>query len=160
MSRPRVLLVSLLVQLAASCPAVAAPDWDRVANVKAAAKQIGEIQAQGGADQAFRFIVACYKTHGLASNYSKAFEGCIAQDFMLTQALALIYARVDPAQLQKLGAPTREQLQQTMNQRVNGAFANYQIPAREGLALKAIVDKHGLPVFFNIVFPKQGGAKP
>ena len=143
-----------------SGPARAAPayDWDRVANVKNAATQIGEIQARGGADQAFRFISACYKTHSLASAYSRPFESCIAQDFMLTQALALIYEKVKPAVLQKMGAPTRDMLQQALNQRVNAAYANYAMEPGEGHALKAIVDEHGMPVFFKLVFPDKAGA--
>ena len=142
----------------------AAPDWDRVANVKSAAAQIAEIQAQGGADRAFNFIAACYKTHGLASAYSKAFEGCIAQDVMLTQALALIYEKIDPEMLRKKGAPTRDQLVASLNQRINGAFGQYGLPASEWEALKKIVEQHGLPVFFKIVFPEKPGggekAKP
>ena len=136
----------------------AAPDWDRVANVKSAAAQIAEIQAQGGADRAFNFIAACYKTHGLASAYSKAFEGCIAQDVMLTQALALIYEKIDPEMLRKKGAPTRDQLVASLNQRINGAFGQYGLPASEWEALKKIVEQHGLPVFFKIVFPEKTGS--
>ena len=132
----------------------AVPDWDRVANVKHAAEQIGDIQAKGGAERAFRFITACYKTHSLASAYSRPFESCIAQDFMLSQTLALIYERLDPAVLKRIGVPTKDMLQQSLNQRVNGAYANYQMPPSEGYALKAIVDEHGMPVFFKYVFPK------
>ena len=136
----------------------AAPGWDRVANVKSAAAQIAEIQAQGGADRAFQFIAACYKTHGLASAYSKAFEGCIAQDVMLTQALALIYEKIDPEMLRKKGAPTRDQLVASLNQRINGAFGQYGLPASEWEALEKIVEQHGLPVFFKIVFPEKPGS--
>ena len=154
--------IALLAWIGCCGPAAAGaaspPDWDRVANVKHAAEVLGEIQAQGGADQAFRFISACYKTHSLAAAYSRAFESCIAQDFMLSQTLALIYDRIDPAVLKRMGAPTRDILQQTLNQRVNGAYATYEMPPSEGNALKAIVDEHGMPVFFKFVFPKGQGA--
>jgi hypothetical protein len=133
-------------------------DWDRIENVKQAAVKIGEIQSRQGAEQAYKFIAACYKTHGLASAYSRAFESCIAQDFMVTQAMALVYEKVDPAALQKMRAPTRDQLQAALNQRVNGAYATYQMQGSEGLALKDIVDQHGMPVFFTYVFPTKDGA--
>jgi hypothetical protein len=159
LKRASSLAVAFLLTLSpvGSVSATAAPDWDRVANVKRAAEQIGEIQARGGADQAFRFITACYKTHSLASAYSRPFESCIAQDFMLTQALALIYDKVKPAVLKKMGAPTRDMLQYALNQRVNAAYANYSMEPGEGHALKAIVDEHGMPLFFKLVFPDKGG---
>ena len=158
--------MALLAWIACCGPAAAGyaspPDWDRVANVKHAAGLLGAIQAQGGADRAFQFISACYKTHSLAAAYSRAFESCIAQDFMLSQTLAVIYDRLDPAVLQKMGAPTRDMIQQALNQRVNGAYAVYEMPASEGYALKAIVDQHGMPVFFKYVFPdrSKNGSPP
>ena len=153
----RTVVAALVLNLAVG-PAIAAgkADWDRADNVKAAAKQIGEIQASQGADKAFKFVTDCYRTHGLAANYSKAFEGCIAQDLMLMEALAAIYGRVDPQVLRKSGAPSVEQLQQALSQRMSGAYATYNMPASEGLALKKIVDTHGMPVFIRIVFPKAG----
>jgi hypothetical protein len=154
----RVIALGLVAAMVFQPANAATPiDWDRVENVRQAAAKLGEIQARQGADQAFRFITACYKTHGLASAYSRAFESCIAQDFMLTQALALIYERIDPAKLKTMGAPTRELLQQSLNQRVSGAYANYEMAPSEGLTLKAIVDEHGLPIFMKAVFPAKGG---
>ncbi len=160
MTRARRMVAAIAILTGLSCPATAAPDWDRVANVKAAAQQIGEIQARGGAEQAFKFITACYKTHGLASKYSKAFEGCIAQDVMLMQALSLIYDRVDPALLEKRGAPTPAQLQRSLNQRVSGAFAQYEIPATEAPVLQKLISQHGMPIFVKIVFPDAAPAQP
>lgn len=141
----------------AIAPARAAPptyDWDRVANVKVAAKQIGEIQVAQGADKAFEFINNCYKTHSLAASYSKYFEGCIAQDLMLMEALAAIYSRVPPDRLRRTGAPSVELLQRSLNQRIAGAYGTYNIPPTEVQSLKKIVDSHGMPVFLKIVFPK------
>jgi hypothetical protein len=155
-------LLSAAVSLAAASAASAAPasyDWDRVANVRVAAKQIGEIQVAQGADKAFEFINNCYKTHSLANAYSKYFEGCIAQDLMLMEALAAIYSRVAPDQLRKTGAPTVQQLQQALNHRIAGAYATYDMPPTEVQGLKKIVDTHGMPVFLKIVFPKTGNAE-
>jgi len=129
-------------------------DWDRIANVKDAARQIGEIQAAQGVDKAFVFITNCYKTHSLGSTFSKYFEGCIAQDLMLMEALAAIYSRVDPEQLRRTGSPSVPQLQAALNHRLGSAYATYNIPPTEAEALKKIVDTHGMPVFLKIVFPK------
>src|SRR5262249_39364288 len=70
------------------------PDWDQAANIKDAALRLAEMQRTQGATRAFEFINACYKTHSLSSNYTKAFEACIAQDYLETQVLALIYSRM------------------------------------------------------------------
>lgn len=153
---------ALAASVLAVTPAHAVPpsyDWDRVANIKVAAKQIGEIQATQGADKAIEFINNCYKTHSLAASYSKYFEGCIAQDLMLMEALAAVYSRVAPDALRKTGAPSVEQLQRSLNNRIAGAYATYEIAPTEVQGLKKIVDTHGMPVFLKIVFPKSGAAQ-
>lgn len=150
----RLLSAALLCAVAPAASA-AKPDWDQVANVKEAATRLGKIQRRQGATKAFEFIVACYKTHGASSKYSKYFEACIAQDYIHTQTLALIYSRVPPAQLKKLRAPSPQLLAQAMGQRVAGAFAKYDIPPADADAFKKIVDKHGFAPFNDIVFPKK-----
>jgi hypothetical protein len=137
-------------------------DWDQVANIKEAATHLGNIQKRQGATKAFDFIIACYKTQGLASKYSKYFEACIAQDYIHTQTLALIYSRMPPDALKKMRVPTPQQLSQAMGQRVTGAFQKYSIPVAEAEAFKKLVDKYGFPTFASIVFPKgvnSGDAK-
>ncbi len=148
------LLAALLVSTQALA-AAPSPDWNRVDNIKAAAAQIGEIQARGGVEQAFKFISACYKTHSLATKYSKAFEGCIAQDFIVSRALIEVYVRVPPETLQKMGAPTPEQLHHSFQGRAATAFAQYDVASKDVLALRDIAEKQGLPVFLKIVFPKS-----
>ncbi len=66
--------------------------------------------ARQGATKAFVFIDACYKTHSLSSEYTKAFEACIAQDYLETQILALIYSRMPPEALKRMGAPSPQLL--------------------------------------------------
>ncbi len=111
------------------------------------------MQRTQGATRAFAFIDACYKTHSLSSNYTKAFEACIAQDYLETQVLALIYSRLPPETLKKMGAPSPELLAQTMGQRVTQAFATYNVPVARVEAFKKLVDEHGFPVFFEALFP-------
>ena len=136
-------------------PAQAEVAWDRIANVESAATQIGQIQSQAGIEQAFKFISACYKTHGLASAYSKAFEGCIAQDYIVSRALVQIYERVPPDALAKMNAPTPQQIDQSFQNRAAAAFAQYHRPPEDALALRGIVEARGIPVFFKLVFPSK-----
>ena len=70
---------------AEGAPPSVAITWDRAANIKEAAERIGLIQRTRGAEAAIKHIDACYRTHGLASAYSAAFEACIAQDYMETK---------------------------------------------------------------------------
>ena len=129
------------------------PDWDQVANIKEAAGRLAQMQRTQGATRAFAFIDACYKTQSLNSKYTKAFEACIAQDYMETQVLALIYSRLPPETLKKMGAPSPELLAQTMGERVTQAFRTYNVPVARVEAFKKLVDEHGFPVFFEALFP-------
>lgn len=134
-------------------PPSVAITWDRVANIKEAAERIGLIQRTRGAEAAIKHIDACYRTHGLASAYSAAFEACIAQDYMETKLLTRIYGRLPPERLRKMGAPTAEQLAQAMGRRVVAAFQQYKVSAADASAFQGEVDKVGLPIFLRTVFP-------
>jgi len=156
--RARVAHTAAAVALAAclSTPASAAPgkpDWDQSANIKDAALRIAEIQRTQGASKAFTYIEDCYKTHSLSSEYTKAFEGCIAQDYLETRILALVYSRLPPEALKKIGAPDPKMLAESMGQRVTAAFASYKIPVVRVEKFKKIVDEDGFPVFFKALFP-------
>jgi hypothetical protein len=141
------------VGLAPASAAPRKPDWDQSANIKDAAQRIAEIQRTQGATKAFNYIDDCYKTHSLSSEYTKAFEGCIAQDYLETQILALVYSRLPPETLKKMGAPEPKQLAQSMGQRITAAFATYKIPVARVEKFKKIVDEDGFPVFFKALFP-------
>ncbi len=129
------------------------PDWDQAENIKDAAVRLAQMQRTQGATRAFAFIDACYKTHSLSSSYTKAFEACIAQDYLETQILALIYSRLTPETLKRMGAPSPELLAQSMGKRVTQAFASYNMPVARVEAFKKLVDEHGFPVFFEALFP-------
>lgn len=129
-------------------------DWDQVANIKEAAVRLGNVQKRQGATKAFEFIVACYKTHGMSTKFSRFFEACIAQDYIHTQTLATIYSRMPPASLKKMGAPSPQVLSRAMGQRVAGAFSKYSIPPEDATAFRKLVEKHGFEPFAKIVFPK------
>jgi hypothetical protein len=147
------LAIPLLVVAGQAMAAAGRPDWNQVDNIKEAATHLAQMQRTQGATRAFAFIEACYKTHSLSSNYTKAFEACIAQDYLETQILALIYSRMPPETLKKMGAPSPEVLARTMGKRVAAAFATYDVPVDRVKAFKKLVDEHGFPVFFKALFP-------
>ena len=99
------------------------------------------------------FIDACYRTHSLSSAYTKAFEACIAQDYLETQILALIYSRMSPEALKRTGAPSPQMLAESMSRRVGAAFGKYKVPPEQIAAFKKNVDEHGFPLFFQSLFP-------
>lgn len=143
-------------------PAASAQTWDKVANIKDAATRIAKLQASKGAEAAYKFIDACYRTHSLAEQYSQAYESCIAQDYLQTKMLVQIYSRTPPETLKKYGSPSAEALSQSGGRRIVAAFAQYKIPVSQANEFKDLVDKHGVPVFVSIVFPgaiKQGDEK-
>ena len=154
----------LFAMLVVSLPAMGAdplavtkvPDWDQVANIKDAAVRLAKMQQTRGAERAFAFISACYKTHSLSSKYTKALEACIAQDYLETQALALVYSRLPPETLKRLGAPSPQKLADAMGRRILAAFANYDMSVEYANTFKGLVDEHGFPIFFGTLFP---GAK-
>jgi hypothetical protein len=132
---------------------VVAPKWDRVSNIKEMAVHIGNVQRSQGAQRAMAFIDACYRTHSLRSTYNKPFEGCIAADYMLAQALVAVTQRVPPEQLQKTGmAPPAEILKAAMI-RIGSGFGQYGIGTTDGQAFLRLVNEHGMLMFMQSVFP-------
>jgi hypothetical protein len=129
------------------------PKWDQVENIKEAATRLAQMQRTQGATKAFVFIDACYRTHSLSTDYTKAFEACIAQDYLETQILALIYSRMSPEQLKRTGAPTPQMLAESMGRRVGAAFSKYKITPEQVATFKRNVDEHGFPLFFQALFP-------
>jgi hypothetical protein len=129
------------------------PKWDQVENIKEAATRLAQMQRTQGATKAFVFIDACYRTHSLSSAYTKAFEACIAQDYLETQILALIYSRMSPEALKRTGAPSPQMLAETMSRRVGAAFGKYNVTQEQIATFKKNVDEHGFPLFFQSLFP-------
>lgn len=154
----------VVVAVVAASTVVAAPrtDWDRAANIRQAAEHLVSLQRQGGALGAYKFISACYKTHMLAERYSKPLEACIAQDYMLTQTLVTIYERLAPEARKEIHAVEPAALARALSSRVSSVLTQYKMSEQDGLEIKRLVDKEGLPVFLARSFPKagQGGPAP
>ncbi len=89
----------------------------------------------------------------LSEEYTKALEACIAQDYMETQVLALVYSRVPPDTLRRQGVPSPQMLADAMGQRITAAFANYKMPVSYVEDFKKLVDEHGFPLFYKTLFP-------
>ncbi len=131
------------------------PTWDQAENIRAAAEHLGKLQRQRGAKGAFEFIGACYKTHGLAETYAAPFEACIAQDYMQSKILAMIYSRLSPEQLKSMGSPSPADLKMSLSRRVAAAYLQYKIPVSYAGDFEKLVERHGFPVFLSMVFPNS-----
>ena len=128
-------------------------DWDQVANIKSAAARIGRVQSVSGAGAAMTLISNCYKTHTLFEKYSRGFESCLVQDHLETRVLVEVYSRMKPEALKRIGAPSKEQLMRTHVARFSATLSKYKVRGSYANHLRALVDKHGWPVFLKIVFP-------
>ncbi|HWK34190.1 MAG TPA: hypothetical protein VNR51_10985 [Hyphomicrobium sp.] len=167
-SRAALRMRALLAMLAAAlmglgAPVLAAtedPAWDQVENIKEAATHLARIQQAQGATAAFNFIDACYRTHRLSSAYTRAFEACIAQDYLETQVLTLVYSRMPPEALQRMGAPSPERLVATMTHRVGAAFAQYNVSKERIAEFKRNIDEHGFPLLMRTLFPEMKSPEP
>lgn len=149
------------VQLAQAQGSIA---WDRTANIKDAATRLGQLHRRGGSQAVLKFLDACYRTHMLASEFNQGLESCMAQDFMHTQVLAQIYARVPENELKSKNVPTPKLIADGMGQRFQAVFSQYKISKDDALAFQKRVANDGLPIFVAAVFPKgapkEGAREP
>lgn len=135
-------------------------DWDQIENVKSAAQRIGRVQRSKGAETAMTLIANCYKTHTLFESYSRGFESCLIQDHLQTRVLVEVYGRMQPEALRRIGAPSKESLMQANIARFSATLAKYKFPPAYANHIRKLADKHGWPVFLEIVFPKAAAQPP
>jgi hypothetical protein len=129
--------------------------WDHVANIKDAARRLGQLHQREGSAGVLKFLDACYRTQMLASEFSQGLESCMAQDYMHSQVLAQIYARIPQADRVRMGTPAPEDIARGMGARFIAAFREYKISTKEAEAFKKMVDKDGMPIFLKAVFPAK-----
>lgn len=156
----RLMLVAAAVLAASAIPAQAAKtkrDWNQVENVKGAAKRLGDMHRRQGSEGTLKFLEACYKTHMLAERYTEGLESCMAQDYMLSQVLAVVYSRLPNEALTKMKAPTAEIIARSMRGRFQAIFKQYKFTQEQADDLRKAVDKFGMPIFVKAVFPKSQG---
>ena len=154
------LALGMLALAPTSAPAGAKGAWDHVANIKEAAQRLTALHRQQGSQGVLKFLDACYKTQLLFSDYSRGLESCMAQDYMHAQVLAKVYAAIPIAERQRLGTPSPEGIENSMGQRLDEAFAQYNMHAKDTRDFKRLVDRHGTPLFVKGIFPpKRKGDK-
>lgn len=129
--------------------------WNHAANIKDAAKRLGDLHRREGSAGVLKFLDACYRTQMLASEYTAGLESCMAQDYMHSQVLAQIYARIPQEERVRMGTPAPEDIARGMGARFVTAFRQYKISTKEAEAFKKMVDKDGMPIFLNAVFPPK-----
>jgi hypothetical protein len=153
----RGLLIALLfgAVAAAPVPSLAKETWDHVANVKDAAKRLADLHKREGSAGVLKFLDACYRTQMLSSKYTQGLESCMAQDYMHSQVLARIYAKIPQAERVRMGVPAPEDIAKGMGQRFVAAFSQYKISIKQAEAFKRMVDKDGMPLFMKAVFPPR-----
>lgn len=134
--------------------------WDQAANIKDAAKRLAELHRRQGSAGVLKFLDACYRTQTLASKYSAGLESCMAQDYMHSQVLALIYARIPQAERVRMGTPAPEDIARSMGQRFVATFRQYKISTKEAEKFKKLVDVNGMPIFVKSVFPPKKPGEP
>ncbi len=146
---------ALLIITAAFAAQAAKPAWDQTANIKEAAGQLAKLHRAEGSQGVIKFLDACYRTHTLASDFNRGLEACMAQDYMHSQILAVIYSKVPPDDRAKSNFPSPEFIAKTMGARFASVFRQYKLTPSETDAFKKAVDTHGFPLFLKAVFPKD-----
>ncbi len=134
---------------------VAKETWDHVANIKDAARRLAVLHQREGSAGVLKFLDACYRTQMLASEFSPGLESCMAQDYMHSQVLAQIYARIPQADRVRMGTPAPEDIARGMGARFVAAFSAYKISVKKAEAFKKMVDKDGMPIFLKAIFPPK-----
>jgi hypothetical protein len=148
-------MLALFLALSIAVPALAKETWNHVANIKDAATRLAELHKREGSPGVLKFLDACYRTQMLASKFSQGLESCMAQDYMHSQVLAKIYAAIPEAERQRMGTPSPQAIADGMGQRFVAAFSQYKMTVKEAEDFKKLVDKNGLPLFVNAVFPPK-----
>lgn len=131
------------------------PSWDHAANVRDAAGRLAVMHKREGSPGVLKFLDACYRTHLLASDFNQGLEACMAQDYMHSQVLAQMYAKLAPDQRKAMRAPSAEDIARGMGQRFLLAYTQYHVSPAEADAFRKLVDKEAFPVFLKAVFPKE-----
>lgn len=129
--------------------------WDHKANITDAAKRLVVLHRREGSSGVLKFLEACYRTHLLSSEFTAGLESCMAQDLMHTQVLAMVYSRLPPDRIKKIGVPSPEVIAKSMNDRLVSSFMQYKVTVKDGDEFKRLVNAYGVPIFVKGVFPKS-----
>ena len=124
--------------------------WDRAANIRAAATEIGRVQKNEGRFGVDSAIENCYLEHVIeADRYTKQVETCLTQDILHSRFSAAIFARLSPAVRQAEGTPEPEAVMKEMAQRVGRAFSQTRVAADSARDIVKDIEVIGEPVFWD-----------
>jgi hypothetical protein len=115
---------------------------ERVRNIEKAGAEIGAIQKKSGANGAFAAIQDCYKRElAQAKSLTPQLEACMAQDIIVSQVTAEVYARF----------PTKgrdpDAVLKAMSDRVIGTMARFKVPQDTARAFTAVVKTRGMAAY-------------
>jgi hypothetical protein len=145
----------VLATLLATAAQAQSVKWDHVANIKASAVALAELQQAKGALGTYEFIANCYKTHELGSKYGAPLEGCLVLDYLHSKVTAAVYARLPADERTRMGLPEPDALMGAMLKRVGDAMAAYKMAEADARKFVADIETHGFPVFAKARFPKS-----
>lgn len=148
--RPAAVLALALVAMAGRGEA---KSWNQVANIKASAVKLAELQVAKGALGTFEFIANCYRTHELAEKFGASLQGCMVQDYIHSRITAAVYAKLPESERQRMGVPGPDDLVNGMLGRVGATMAKYKLTQADAEKFIADIDKHGIPAFTKARFP-------
>ena len=118
-----------------------------------AAQRLSMLHKRSGSEGVLKFLDACYRTHTIATNFSAALEGCMAQDYVHSRVLVAVYARVPEAVRAERKLPSPEAIAGAMNSRFAAIFEQYKLKPNDVEALQAAFETHGVPIFVKSAFP-------
>jgi hypothetical protein len=145
-----------LIMLADCCgdASAQATSADRLSNIQKAASEIGAIQKQNGADGAFVAITECYRRElAKAKSLTRELEACMAQDIIVTNVSASMFASVSEEARRMAKAPDPEALKKAMIDRVLGTFMRFKIPVEEARRFNQVVQTQGMEAYGRAMFP-------
>ena len=115
---------------------------------------------KGIADAAERIVrvhlAPCYGRHMLASKYTQGSRPVLRRTTCMTEVMTSIYSRIPAGNAEEIGRARRPAINWRVvcRQRVGAALTQYKMTEADGLALKKMIDQHGLPVFAKQTLPK------
>ncbi len=104
---------------------------------------------------AMQSIKACYASQAGAADYGAGLEACIAQDYVVSHALAERHSSLTNTEQADLGEATPDAIRQAMKLRVEGATKGYPVSFAFVADLVGLVEAHGTPVYRAIAFPGE-----
>lgn len=148
----RLRAAALAAALALAAAAAAEPDWDRAANIKAAAVQMAAVHRQKGFFGGFDEVKRCYAA-APAQAYTRQLEFCMAQDYVGAHVAASTYRELSPDTRKQTGSPDPDAVLRAMAARIQQALGRAQAHTADAHAFVAVAKRDGLAAYKEARFP-------